>query len=301
MKRNIILDVGANYGGFSIEIAKRNPEIPVYAIEAEPGLASFLENDTNDISNHFVINCAVSLKEGEFDFYISEFGDHGTSSLYPFSKQHISTDPYWKHRDDLRHNKKTKVKALRLESILDGLNFIEIEFIKIDVQGMDLAVLESSGKYLKKIKAGMLEVPAVIEKSLYEETREDLLKALTFLSNHGFRVYAIKPNDPASNEFNVFFTREDIQAEEVESNLNLKHFHFYDGKNFWHVPSDKLEDPAQHILNLQAVLDQETDKKNMLEAEIRAIKSELANKINMLESLDNNKFVRILKFLNLIK
>lgn len=50
MKQNdIIIDVGANFGGFSLEIAERNPTYNVYAIEAEPNLAAQLnENATNN-------------------------------------------------------------------------------------------------------------------------------------------------------------------------------------------------------------------------------------------------------------
>lgn len=67
---NIIIDIGANYGGFSLEIAKRNPNKVVYAIEAEPSLAKKLELEATEkqLKNHKVENFAISDTEGIADF-----------------------------------------------------------------------------------------------------------------------------------------------------------------------------------------------------------------------------------------
>ncbi|MBV6821303.1 FkbM family methyltransferase, partial [Rahnella sp. PD12R] len=254
--KNIILDVGANYGGFSLEIAKRNPESIIYAIEAEPGLADYLKSKQNelDLPNHITECFAVCEENGKSEFYVSELGDHGTSSLLPFSQSHIDNDSYWADRKDLFHSRAVEVETKRLDTFLDTVEFKEIDFIKIDVQGLDLSVLRSAGNYLEKIRAGMLEVPAITDKSLYENTNDDMRIALNYLFENGFQVYSIKPNDEASNEFNIYFIRNGENIHEIEQELNLQNFHFYDGKNFWHAPSHKLEFPEQHIINLNAVL-----------------------------------------------
>ncbi|MEN4804604.1 FkbM family methyltransferase [Pantoea agglomerans] len=304
MKQNdIIIDVGANFGGFSLEIAERNPTYNVYAIEAEPNLAAQLnENATNNgLENHKVINCAVNEEEGDFQFYVSELGDHGTSSLLPFSQDNITHDEYWKDRNDLHHSKSVVVHAMPLEKILDEISFNNVAFIKIDVQGLDLAVLKSSGSYLNRIQAGMLEVPSVLSKSLYDNTSEDLMSALEFLKESGFSVYAVKPNDPAANEFNVFFVKNGLDYKEIEEKLNLLNFHFYDGKHFWHAPSHKLENPEQHILNLNEVVSSLSQEVESLKLKVDSVITEKEELKRALDVIETNKAVRFLKLLKLIK
>ncbi|MDN0114733.1 FkbM family methyltransferase [Yersinia intermedia] len=272
---NIIIDIGANYGGFSLEIAKRNPNKVVYAIEAEPSLAKKLELEATEkqLKNHKVENFAISDTEGIADFFISELGDHGTSSLLRFSKENIINDEYWAGRQDLQHTKKTSVHTKRLDTFLDEIIFNDIDFIKIDIQGLDLVALKSAGKYLSKIKAGMLEMPAVCEKSLYENNYDDLRIALNYLYENSFIVYGIKPNDEASNEFNIFFYRNGENIERIENDLNIRNFLYYDGKNYWHAPSYKLENPEQNIINLNLTLDEEKEKNNELNEKLNNIKN----------------------------
>lgn len=301
--KSIIVDVGANYGGFSLEIAKRNPCLHVLAIEAEPVLANTLLNQASqmELDNHDVINFAVNEIEGEFDFHVSELGDHGTSSLLQFSENNITRDEYWKERTDLYHSKTFKVQAVTLEKILDSYDPVQIKFIKIDVQGLDLTVLKSAGRYLDKVQAGMLEVPSVICKSLYSSTNEDLREALNFLEENNFDVYAIKPNDPASNEFNVFFTKKGLDFKEIEADLQLNDFHFYDGKHFWHAPSHKLENPEQHILNLNDVLKKKESELEHLRAEIKDKDAAIHVLQDNILDFNRNIFVKILKKLNLVE
>lgn len=272
---NIIIDIGANHGDFSLEIAKRNPSMIVYAIEADPFLASELQLETSNrqILNHKIENFAISDTEGIADFFISELSDHGTSSLLKFSEKNITNDEYWSVRKDLQHTKKVSVHTQRLETFLDTIVFNEIEFIKIDIQGLDLIALKSAGHYLSKIKAGMLEMPAISEKSLYENSYDDLRVALNYLYENNFTVYGIKPNDEASNEFNIFFYRNGEDKNEIERKLNIRNFLYYDGKNFWHAPSYKLESPEQNIINLNFVLNEERNKNNILNKELNNIKS----------------------------
>lgn len=298
MKVNdIIIDIGANYGGFSLEIAKRNPNKIVYAIEAELSLAQILESEASKkkLNNHIVENIAISDTEGIADFFISELGDHGTSSLLRFSKENIINDEYWAGRQDLQYTKKTTVHTKRLDSFLDTIIFNEIDFIKIDIQGFDLIALKSAGKYLSRIKAGMLEMPAICEKSLYEDNYDDLRVALNYLHDNNFIVYAIKPNDEASNEFNIFFFRNGESKEKIECDLNIKNFLYYDGKNYWHAPSHKLENPEQHIINLNMTLEQEKKKYDDLKCQFNKEK-ENNNKLH--EKLNNIKSSFLLKVLS---
>ncbi|GAB7194283.1 hypothetical protein OS31_31080 [Dickeya oryzae] len=263
---DIILDLGANVGGFSLEVARRNPNIIIHAIEPYPKLADTLIQKAKDecVDNHIVHQVAISDEEGEHTFNISSESDGGTSSLLDFSKEHLQQDEYWATRIDLKYSEKIKVNTMPLEHFLDGLVFDRILFIKIDIQGLDLTALKSAGKYLSRIDAGMLEVPATKDCSLYAKTDDDLYSALKFLNENGFKIHKIKPNDPASNEFNVFFCRNELSYETLEGSLSLREMHYYDGKHYWHFPSFRQEYPEEHIVHLTNALAEAREENSQL-------------------------------------
>ncbi|CNH70027.1 methyltransferase%2C FkbM family [Yersinia frederiksenii] len=270
---DIIIDLGANMGGFSLEIAKRNPEIIVHAVEPYPQLAMFLKEKTEKekISNHIIHEVAISEKNGKRNFNVSTESECGTSSLLDFSSEHLNADEYWSNRVDLVHSNKINVETMTLSSFLDRLSFDRIRFIKIDIQGMDLIALKTVGKYIDQIDGGMLEVPSVKNLSLYSGTDDDLFSALSFLDKNNFHVYKIKPNDPASNEFNVFFCRKGKEYELMEKELNLRELKYYDGKHYWHFPSSRLEFPEEYIIELTDRINnikKENDKLNITLLEV---------------------------------
>ncbi|HEN3664331.1 TPA: FkbM family methyltransferase, partial [Yersinia enterocolitica] len=270
---DIILDLGANMGGFSLEIAKRNPGVTVHAVEPYPQLAKFLKEQSKKekIINHIVHEVAISEKNGLSVFNVSTESESGTSSLLNFSSDHLKSDEYWSNRIDLVHSIKIDVETMTLFSFLDRLSFNRIRFIKIDIQGMDLIALKTAEKYLDRIDGGMLEVPSVKEISLYSGSDDDLLTALVFLDNNGFYAYKIKPNDPASNEFNVFFCRKGQRYELLEDELNLRGLKYYDGKHYWHFPSNRQEFPEEYIMGLTEELRCMTQLTDKLKVELSAV------------------------------
>lgn len=278
--KSIIVDVGANIGGFSLEIAMRNPKLRVYAIEPEPELIAQLNQSSQSLgtNNHIVCNFAVSDKNGAANFYVSHEGDWGTSSLLPFDNSHIKQDPYWSTRSDLVHSSVIRVDTKRLDTFLDGLEYDEIKFIKIDAQGFDLIALHSLGAHIERVHAGMIEVVGVKSSTLYVGEQNDLRSAQNYLADKGFIVYAIKPNDPAANEYNLFFHRLGVDIGSLEIELSLKKLTYYDGKNYWHHPSNKLEDVDAQLYRLYEV-EAERDRLRLANDNLRAAYDRLSKQL----------------------
>jgi len=249
-EQDLIIDVGSNYGEFALEIATRNPLVQVLAIEPNTNLSKKIKEtcDLKNITNIELINYAIDKNEGTCSFHISDHADSGISSLLEFEKEKINNDPYWSNRTDLHFDRKIEVQVKRLDSILNDKKINKIRFIKIDAQGVDLNVLESLGSYLEITDAGMLEVPGTLENNLYSGETADLKKTLNTITKFGFKIYAIKPNDHAANEFNIFFCKENICWKKMEEELHLKNLNLYDGKNYWHYPSNKWE-PVEAKIN----------------------------------------------------
>lgn len=284
-----VIDVGANAGEFGLELAKRRPDVIVHLIEPARDLVLQLQNRVleDGLGNVFVHDVAVANMDGQASLGISLSGDRGTSSLLAFDEEKIKRDPYWATRSDLQHETSDQVEVRRLEALLDEWGVASVRFIKIDVQGLDLAVLKSAGRYLNQIDAGVLEVTAVPQGALYKGEVEDLRQALNFLCENEFAVMAIKPNDPASNEFNVFFCRDFSAWSGIIEELGLENMPAFDGKNYWHFHSNspvfsdsvyrELSKENSRLCDRIEVLDGEISRLNarirVLDEEIRYLQS----------------------------
>ena len=266
--KDLVIDVGANLGGFALEVAERNPAMHVLAFEPIPSLCFQLRARAveRSINNLTVLQLAVDANERTAIFHIANHADQGVSSLLDFDAESVATDEYWRTRTDLYFEHEIDVSVTRLDSVLEIHAADRIRFIKIDAQGVDLAVLESLGTLLGQTEAGMLEVPATIKAKLYAQETHDLHTVITRLHDLGFCVYAIKPNDHASNEFNVFFCRRDLNPQDIEAALHLRGIQLYDGKHYWHAPSDRLR-PDGDLAEIQHVLERLRTIEDALERE----------------------------------
>lgn len=296
----MIVDVGANFGEFAIEIAKRNPNQLVIAIEPIPDLCMKINTKiyTENISNIKVLQYAIDTIERIDYLNVAAHHDWGVSSLLEFDESKIKEDEYWKTRSDMYFDTKIEVQVKSLESIFDELSIHEkIDFIKIDTQGLDLNVLKSAGKYIDSIQAGMIEVSISTKLGLYQNENYDLQNILNWLEDAHFEGYALKPNDPASNEFNLYFCRKGIHPKFIEEGLSLKNLPLYDGKWYWHFPSSKLESVEERLIYLEKINydnKKEIESLKSINIEQKMITDELLEKVNNSEILIKklkNKFL----------
>lgn len=133
---NNIVDVGANIGLLSLEIAK-TANGGIYCFEPNPYTFSKLVEfvGLNNKNKDFKFVCAaVGEKSGFTDFYVSERDYLGVMS------SQVNTDP---------SAKLIKVPVISLDDYFDGKT-IKIDFIKIDVEGAELFVLKGAEKILKE-------------------------------------------------------------------------------------------------------------------------------------------------------
>lgn len=138
----IIFDVGANFGAFAIPVARLAPTARVYAFEPNPYTATALRENLlrNEISNVVVVECAFSHSDGEIKF--SDSSDPATNRIVGDDEVGIA------------------VQCRSLASFCTE-NFIDrIDFLKIDVEGAELDVLDGAKDLFlhKKIMSGMIEV-----------------------------------------------------------------------------------------------------------------------------------------------
>ena len=121
---DVIIDCGANIGFFSIPLAKKYPNIKIYAFEADPRIyAVLLENiKLNNMENHknlIVYNKAIT-NDG-LPIFIDSFSHIGSNAV--------------------SSNKDGNIESMRLDALILQENIEKIKYLKMDIEGSEYDVL----------------------------------------------------------------------------------------------------------------------------------------------------------------
>jgi FkbM family methyltransferase len=170
------IDVGAHGGQRSLSHAQQNPRLRVYALEPNLRVAAKLMGRA---PNYVVIPIAVAEKDGCADFYINAFD--AASSLLPFDGAALRS---WIGEYELKVDSVMTVPTIRLDTLMDLLDIQGVDYLKVDAQGMDLAVVRSAGSRLQDIRRITVEVDINPESLYTGAARKD--DVLQYLSNAGF-------------------------------------------------------------------------------------------------------------------
>ncbi len=134
---DVMIDCGAHFGLFSIIAARvMGNEGMVLAIEPNPDSIPILEENfkSNGVSCARVIEAAASSAERTAVFYVGKTGKaaYGSTSA------------------DIEHDSKVDVKAITLDSLCKAERLERVDFLKIDVEGSELATLEGASESIAK-------------------------------------------------------------------------------------------------------------------------------------------------------
>ena len=265
--QEIIFDIGANRGEFGLELAKTNPDASFYLFEPISHLVDHMndQKDQHNLKNVKIYSFGIGSENTEAPFYYSEYGDMGISSFKQLNDVNIESDEYWQTRRDLQMTSVIEaVKVKRLDHFIVENNIDQIDFMKIDAQGMTWEILQSLGSHIDKLMAGMIESPSTEFSALYKD--EKLLSAfLIFLEKNGFKIMKVKPNDEACNELNIFFSRSINNWRETVDSLDLNMNSIFSGKDFWGGPSCQFN---AEINRLNARINEQDAEINRLHAQI---------------------------------
>lgn len=134
---SVVLDAGANYGQMSILFSKLFSNILVYSFEASMFTFNILSKNAQlNSKNIKTINCVLSNSNGEEYLKkpsLKKYGTYG-SEVVEFSSDELN-----------RYHKKTLIKKID-----DFIFEKKVSFMKIDVEGWDLKVLEGSIKTIEQ-------------------------------------------------------------------------------------------------------------------------------------------------------
>jgi FkbM family methyltransferase len=201
----IWIDIGAHHGESSLPNAKNNPGLKVYAVEPNLRAASKL---VGRLANYVVLPMAIAEKDGSADFYVSVY-DHA-SSLLPFNEEGLRT---WAGHD-LKIDSVVTVPTIRLDTLMGMLEIEKVDFLKIDTQGMDLAVLRSAGTRLGDI--GMIRLEVWVAPVPLYSGAPSKQEVVAFLEGSGFSLVETEKQTDGQEE-NLTFVRTDLAAKLARS------------------------------------------------------------------------------------
>lgn len=148
----VIIDVGANFGFYSLLSAGINPNAKIYAFEPSPYiLKSFTRNiELNLFRNIHLQSLGVGDKDGKFKLFVSDDDNTGMSSL-------VDRGEYSRYTVD--------VSVVTLDGFTRSNSIDTVDLVKIDVEGNEFNVL-----------IGMNEILKVYKPAIFIELLNDTLK-----------------------------------------------------------------------------------------------------------------------------
>lgn len=140
---DIILDIGANIGYYSLMASKRIKSGKIYAFEpVKQTYAKLIKNiELNNFQNIVPVNKAVSNKEDIIEIYVADNKNTGTSSIT--NHAHFSGE-------------KQPVVAIPIDSFVRENKIPKVDIIKIDVEGAESLVIEGMQETLIKFNPYIL-------------------------------------------------------------------------------------------------------------------------------------------------
>lgn len=145
-KSGVVLDVGANVGGYSKSIRETNKNIEIYAFEPHPVTYQKLAINVMglDIKTY---NMGVGVKEGSLALY--DYADKDGSSHASLYKDVIEQI----HKGQtIAH----EVKIISLDDFVHENKIEKVSLLKIDTEGHELEVLKGFGRHIEGNKVELI-------------------------------------------------------------------------------------------------------------------------------------------------
>lgn len=181
LKINVLLDVGANVGNYSLEMIAIGYQGRIVSFEPLRNAFLKLEHNSNSNENWKVYNIALGDFDGYSTINISKNSD--SSSMLAMLPKHLETAP------QSEYISKEGIEVKRLDTIYNEIcSKGDNVFLKIDTQGFEKKVLDGAMNSLKLIKAVQIEMSII---PLYEGSLiyKDII---ALLESFDFRLVSIE-------------------------------------------------------------------------------------------------------------
>ncbi len=180
---DIVIDVGANVGEWSLAVLNLYPNVTIAAFEPVPAVFNQLRGNLKKHKNAEAFNYAISnqnLSDKTFYFYRE---DSGLSTLH----RRLIAEPQY----DIKPPQEILVMTMALDVFCSLGHIKRIDFLKIDTEGNELNVLKSAEQKLKK---NLIHFIQLEYGGAYLDSKTTLKEVWNFMSQFNFDMYKITPN-----------------------------------------------------------------------------------------------------------
>jgi len=201
-----VFDVGANIGAWSRAASELWPACPIHAFEIVPSTYEELVANTKNLKNMIANNFGLSNKEGTVPISLGSMSLIATGCKIEGMKAHEEF-----------YTQEIQGKVRKASDYLKERAIEAIDFLKVDVEGMDFKVIKGFEERIKNVRVVQFEY------GIFNVASHDLLNDFCqhFKAN-GFVVGKIFPK--TVRFFDYYF--------------NMENFH---GSNYLAVRSDEKE------------------------------------------------------------
>lgn len=175
---NLAIDIGGNVGDYTAELRRQNPALEIHTFEPSKVNVEKLTSRFGSDSRVTIVPLAVSDRSGMASLY----SDHGGSGLGSLKKRRLE-------HFDIAFDVEEDVKTIRFEDYWTAtLQRRQLDLVKLDIEGHELAALEGFGSALKATRALQFEFGGC-----NIDTRTYFQDFWYFFESNNFAIYRITP------------------------------------------------------------------------------------------------------------
>jgi len=150
-----ILEAGGHYGDDTIKMMNYWPNATIYSFEPNPSAYAQLKASTKSYNSVFTYPFALYNYDGMVQFRIRLDANEGGSSILPPSQDYSETG----HTHDWWYvEKEIEVPCMTLDSWAKQESIQTVDFMWLDMEGVELQALKAGSDLLKNVKAIHSEV-----------------------------------------------------------------------------------------------------------------------------------------------
>ena len=185
-ENGVFVDIGANVGFISREIARRFQKVRILAFEPNPRIYPILRTNLSGFSNCELFHVGLGAKEG-----ILEFFHGGESCVGSFVPGYTSQHPSNYLRGPIA---KSKVQVTTGDTALSHIGTIDV--MKMDVEGYEIEVLRGMSKLLTEgaIQTIFFELCPLAQRWAHKQPEE----IIHLLIKSGYAVYEVEGESAGS-------------------------------------------------------------------------------------------------------
>ena len=186
-----VIDVGANIGTHTVPFSRWVGEGRVIAIEAQPAVSEVLSANCrrNGCTNVEVINAVCADTNGSFECQLERAEERNVGGLSFAGRR---TNLWQKLMRTLRGNGGAGIDEVPATTLDDLCGTRPISFIKLDIEGMELAALRGAHATIARSR------PVIF---FEQNTADRLAEVHDYLSNAGYRAFWLETQPFNQNNF----------------------------------------------------------------------------------------------------